>query len=258
MIIDMSKYKILILFFGGLLISSCSVSKKSLVNELKSLKEKNRALIKENDNLNKKLITLENALEESKNEIAPQININPILDVDVISTDVEVISTASQLSELENYFKQDAILSSKFESFKQGGIEKYLKVSYSDMQRVITEAKTYIGTKHVMGGISRSGIDCSGLLYVSFRANGITNVPRSSQDFARYGNIILNPNDINEGDLVFFTNTYRTSKLVSHVGICIGNGQFIHTSASKGVRISKINDPYYWREHFLFGTRIIN
>ena len=53
-------------------------------------------------------------------------------------------------------------------------------------------------------------------------------------------------------------NTYRTSKLVTHAGICIGNGEFIHTSSIKGVMISKINDPYYWRKYFLFGTRIIN
>ena len=247
----MNKYKILIIFVLGLVISSCSVSKKSLVNELKSLKEKNKGLIKENDNLNKKLITLENALEESKNEITPHININPTLDV-------EILSTVSQLSELENYFKQDAILSSKFESFKQAGVEQYLKVSYSDMQRIIKEAKTYIGTKYVMGGLSYSGIDCSGLLCVSFKANGITNVPRTAENFARYGNIILNPNKLQAGDLVFFTNTYRTSNLVTHAGICIGNGDFIHASSSKGVMISKINDPYYWRKKFLFGTRVIN
>jgi cell wall-associated NlpC family hydrolase len=126
------------------------------------------------------------------------------------------------------------------------------------MQRVIKEAKTYKGTRHVMGGLSHSGIDCSGLLYVSFQANGITNIPRTAQDFARYGSVILNVNEIKAGDLIFFTNTYRTSKLVTHAGICIGNGEFIHTSSSKGVMISKINDPYYWRKYFLFGTRIIN
>ena len=162
------------------------------------------------------------------------------------------------MTEFENYIKSDANLSSKFKSFKKGGVEQSLKVSYSDMQRVIKEAKTYKGTRHVMGGLSRSRIDCSGLLYVSFQANGITNIPRTAQDFARYGSVILNGNEIMAGDLVFFTNTYRTSKLVTHAGICIGNGEFIHTSSSKGVMISKINDPYYWRKHFLFGTRIIN
>ena len=231
--------------------SACNTSKKLLVNEIELLRKENNSLIKENTNLNKKIISLEVALEEKSNENAPLININPTIDV-------EVLSTVSQLSELESYLKSDAVLNSKFKSFKNNGIEKILRVSYSDMQRVIKEAKTYKGTRHVMGGLSHNGIDCSGLLFVSFKANGITNIPRTAEDFARYGSIIINTNELKAGDLVFFTNTYRTSKLVTHAGICIGNGEFIHTSSSKGVMISKINDPYYWRKKFLFATRIIN
>jgi len=231
--------------------SACNTSKKSLVNEMKLLKKENSSLIKENNNLNKKLISLEVALEETSNENTQLININPTIDV-------EVLSTVSQLSELESYLKLDAVLNSKFRSFKNGGIEKNLNVSYSNMQRVIATAKTYMGTSHLMGGTSKSGIDCSGLLYVSFKVNGITNIPRVSQEFARYGSIIINTNDIQVGDLVFFKNTYKTSRLVTHAGICIGNGEFIHTSSSKGVIISRINDPYYWRKKFLFATRVIN
>ena len=231
--------------------SACNTSKKSLVNEMKLLKKENSSLIKENNNLNKKLISLEVALEETSNENTQLININPTIDV-------EVLSTVSQLSELESYLKLDAVLNSKFRSFKNGGIEKNLNVSYSNMQRVIATAKTYMGTSHLMGGTSKSGIDCSGLLYVSFIVNGITNIPRVSQEFARYGSIIINTNDIQVGDLVFFKNTYKTSRLVTHAGICIGNGEFIHTSSSKGVIISRINDPYYWRKKFLFATRVIN
>ena len=230
--------------------SACNTSKKLLDNEVELLRNENNLLIKENTNLNKKLISLEVPLEESSNENTPLININPTL--------IEVSSTVSQLSELESYLKSDAVLKSKFKSFKNNGIEKTLRVSYSDMQRVIKEAKTYKGTRHVMGGLSHNGIDCSGLLFVSFKANGITNIPRTAEDFARYGSIIINTNELKAGDLVFFTNTYRTSKLVTHAGICIGNGEFIHTSSSKGVMISKINDPYYWRDKFLFGTRIVN
>ena len=231
--------------------SACSTSKKLLVKEVKLLKKENSFLIKENNNLNKKLISLEVALEEKSTENAPLINTNPTIDV-------EDLSTVSQISELESYLKSDAVLSSKFRSFRNGEIEKDLNVSYSTMQRVIATAKTYIGTSYSFGGTSKSGIDCSGLLYVSFKANGITNIPRIAQEFARYGSIIINTNELEKGDLVFFTNTYRTSKLVTHAGICIGNGDFIHTSSSKGVMISKINDPYYWRDKFLFGTRIVN
>ena len=119
--------------------SACNTSKKLLVNEIELLRKENNSLIKENTNLNKKIISLEVALEEKSNENAPLININPTIDV-------EVLSTVSQIIELESYLKSDAVLSSKFRSFKNGGIEKDLNVSYSTMQRVIATAKTYIGT----------------------------------------------------------------------------------------------------------------
>jgi hypothetical protein len=235
-----------------------------LVNEVELLRNENNLLIKENTNLNKKLISLELAFDELSNENAQPININPTIDLEVISNTSQLselesyLKPDSQLSELESYLKSDAVLNSKFRTFKNGGIEKYLNVSYSIMQRVITTAKTYLGTSYLFGGTNKSGIDCSGLLYVSFKANGITNIPRVAQEFSRFGSIIINTNDIKAGDLVFFTNTYTTSKLVTHAGLCIGNGEFIHASSSKGVMVSRVNDPYYWRKKFLFATRIIN
>ena len=87
--------------------------------------------------------------------------------------------------------------------------------------------------------------------------NNVNNIPRTAQDFARYGTIILDLNNLKRGDLVFFTNTYSTSKFITHAGICLGNGEFIHTSSSKGVIISKLNDPYYWKKKFVYGTRIL-
>ena len=113
-------------------LSACNTSKKSLVIEIKLLKKENNFLIKENNNLNKKLISLEFALEESSNENTPLINTNTL--------DLEMLSTVSQLSELESYLKSDAVLSSNFRSFKNGGIEKNLNISYSNMQKVITTA----------------------------------------------------------------------------------------------------------------------
>ena len=249
----MNKSKIVIVSLVSVLMVSCVNSAKLAKVELLELTKENEFLKQENNSLKEQIIALDNALTESEKDEEVVFNLSP-----TINLNKEVLSINSQLNELEDYLKKDAVLNSKFSSFKQGGIEKNLKVTYSDMQRVIKEAKTYKGTRHVMGGLSHSGIDCSGLLYVSFQANGITNIPRTAQDFARYGSVILNTNDIKAGDLVFFTNTYRTSKLVTHAGICIGDGEFIHTSSSKGVMISKINDPYYWRKYFLFGTRIIN
>ena len=251
-----SRYFIYFLF-SVILISSCRSSKKTISqndNKDEQLKTKIADLNLENEklkeviiSLNNKITTLETEKDISAKDIIPQLEIESI----------ETISI-SQIEDFEKFIYNNSALSSKYNKFKKGGIEGYLNVSYTDMNKVISHAKTYLGTPHVMGGLTKSGIDCSGLLYVSFNSAGIKTVPRIAQDFARLGYVIMNINDLKKGDLVFFTGTYSTSKLITHAGICTGNGSFIHTSSSKGVIISKINDPYYWREKFLFGTRIIN
>ena len=78
---------------------------------------------------------------------------------------------------------------------------------------------------------------------------------RTAQDLARYGKLELNQDKLKRGDLIFFTDTYRTDNLVTHAGIVLGNGKFIHTSSSKGVMISSYTGPGYWSQHFIFGTQ---
>ena len=237
--------------FSVILISSCRSSKKTMSqkdNMDEQLKTKINELNLENQNLKEVIKGLENKIailekekENTIKEIIPQLEIES----------VETISI-SQIEDFEKFIYNNSALSSKYNKFKKGGIEGYLNVSYTDMDKVISHAKTYLGSPHVMGGLTKSGIDCSGLLYVSFKYAGIKNIPRIAQDFARIGYVIMNINDLKKGDLVFFTGTYSTSKLITHAGICTGNGSFIHTSSSKGVIISKINDPYYWREIFVW------
>ena len=171
----MNKNILVLIALGSLILMSCGVSKKSLNNEIELLKVKTNNLEDENKELRNKLLYFKNALEKYDNESVPKVNINP-----TIESAPEISSANSQLKELEKFIQNDANLSAKFKVFKQGGLEKYLKISYSAMQRVIAEAKTYKGTRHAMGGLSRTGIDCSGLLYVSFQANGVTNIPRTA------------------------------------------------------------------------------
>ena len=250
----MRRINICFLVAGLFILSACGGSKSMLIS---ALKKENKALVEKNKKLNNRISELETALDEVDNR-SNNIRFTPPPSPTPDVTTTKNNNNRSQLSDLEAYLRaNDRLTSSRFQSFKKGGIEKRLNVSYADMQRVIKTAKTYMGTPHSMGGLTHRGIDCSGLLYVSFQANGITNIPRIAQEFARYGDIILNMNDIQAGDLVFFTRTTNANKLVTHVGICVGNGEFIHTSSSKGVKIDKINNPY-WRKHYLFGTRIIN
>ena len=145
-------------------------------------------------------------------------------------------------------------LGDKYEIFYNGGIQLDMEVDDLNYDKLINYAKSFLGTPHRTGGLSKSGIDCSGLLYVSFQNQGFES-PRTAQDFGRYGTIIVKKNQLKKGDLVFFTGTTSTSKLISHVGIFLGDNKFIHTSSSKGVTISDINNKY-WSDKFIFGTRL--
>ncbi|NJO91560.1 MAG: C40 family peptidase [Chloroflexia bacterium] len=107
-----------------------------------------------------------------------------------------------------------------------------------------------------MGGLTKNGIDCSGLVMVAHQQNNI-NLPHDGNEQARFGKIILEKEKLKRGDLVFFHSTYNTSKLVTHSGIYLGDNEFIHVSSKKGAGIAGI-DSDYWSSHYLFGTRLDN
>jgi hypothetical protein len=142
----------------------------------------------------------------------------------------------------------------KLKDFEKGGIEKTLPLTNVKINDLIDTAKSYLGTPHCMGGTSHQCIDCSGLLFVTFKSFAVA-VPHNSQEIARYGKIIPFADSLKRGDLVFFVKTYNTSKVITHAGIYLGNGDFIHTSASHGVVISNLSSDYY-KTHFIFGTRV--
>lgn len=137
--------------------------------------------------------------------------------------------------------------------FEMEGIER-LPEDTIHLERVVRQARSYLGTKHQMGGLSRSGIDCSGLVKVSFAETGLA-LPHSANEQARYGKIIPDMEGLQAGDMVFFCKSYQTRNPITHSGIYIGEGEFIHASFSAGVVITSLRNVY-WNERFLFGTRL--
>ncbi|HZG71652.1 MAG TPA: C40 family peptidase [Chondromyces sp.] len=114
---------------------------------------------------------------------------------------------------------------------------------------IIAEAKKHIGTPYKWGGVTPSGFDCSGFVLYTHKQNGI-NLPRTAAQMYQQGTSIKKA-QLLPGDLVFFS-TYK--KGASHVGIYIGDNEFIH-SASKGVRVDKLSNSYY-QPRYLGAKRI--
>lgn len=141
-------------------------------------------------------------------------------------------------------------------SFLDSDVEKSLDTREATPEMIIQTARGYLGVPHCMGGSTGKCMDCSGLLVRVFATHGIQ-LPHNSEEQARYGKIIGDGSRLKTGDLVFFIRTYRTKQFITHSGIYTGDGLFIHTSSSKGVIITSINDPW-WRKRYIFGTRIFD
>ncbi len=123
-------------------------------------------------------------------------------------------------------------------------------------QDIEWNAKRFLGTKYVWGATGPSKFDCSGFTQWVFRDVGIK-IPRVSRDQAKVGKYV-NFEDLKRGDMVFFDTKKHRSGKVTHVGIYLGNGNFIHASSgAKKVVIYNFDEKPYYKERFLWGRRVV-
>lgn len=113
------------------------------------------------------------------------------------------------------------------------------------VDHLVENATDNIGVKYKAGGTTKSGFDCSGLVFTSFESENIK-LPRSSYEQSKIGKII-NIDDAQKGDLIFFKT--NKSKQINHVGLITevksDEIKFVHSSTSKGVIISSTKESYY-------------
>jgi len=115
-------------------------------------------------------------------------------------------------------------------------------VDSSGLHPFVRVASRYAGTPYVWGGESARGFDCSGFIIRVMRDLGYKALPHSAAEQFRYGIPVAKQN-LRPGDLVFFANTYKPG--ISHVGIYLGRGRFIHAaSTSKGTITSTLSGSY--------------
>jgi len=116
-------------------------------------------------------------------------------------------------------------------------------------------ARSLLGKDYKYGANGPYQYDCSSFTKYVFSRQGIT-IPRISRDQARIGEFIKAEN-LQKGDLIFFDS--KKSSNVSHVGIYLERGYFIHASSSKDqVTISNLYASNYYQQHFKWGRRVTN
>lgn len=139
-----------------------------------------------------------------------------------------------------------------YRALARASVQLGMDIGPKDNHRLYLTAAEWIGTPYRSGGHTKRGTDCSGLTGEIYRKVYRVRLPRSTGEqlaacrkVARRG--------LKEGDLVFFHNG-KSRKKVTHVGIYLKDGKFVHASTSRGVIVSSL-DENYWRRCWMRGGR---
>ncbi len=131
------------------------------------------------------------------------------------------------------------------------------EASFNFADRIINTALEYSGVRYKYGGTTKDGLDCSGLMMISFGEHDY-NLPRSSSQMAEEGKKVK-LNEVAKGDLLFFC-TGRRNRKINHVGLVVTTEgdeiKFIHSSTSRGVIVSSLREGY-WNSAFVKATRVL-
>jgi len=150
-----------------------------------------------------------------------------------------------------------SVAPSKEDSRTRAPRKRKERTTLSPADNIINTALTFSGTRYKYGGTTKKGMDCSGLLYVSFGEHDVQ-LPRVSYHMAEKGKRIR-INKVEKGDLLFFKTKKRATR-INHVGMVVSIDddeiKFIHASSSRGVIVSSLREGY-WNNAFVKATRVL-
>jgi hypothetical protein len=131
------------------------------------------------------------------------------------------------------------------------GLEEERKDNFA----LYKEAASWLKTPHVEGGLTRNGIDCSGLTYLVYKNVYGKTLERSSANMMKKNCRKIRKRKLKEGDLVFFNTSGKRRSEINHVGIYLKDNKFVHASTSKGVMINTLAENYY-QKTWVCGGRV--
>ena len=201
-------------------------------------------------NSNKQAAAPENTTSTSKKQVQflDEISVTPAPTAKVEVKDEPEVKKESTTSKNNTNYPTYGVAT------KQTAIENAtdLQLKYSIMLNtevellqnttLLAKMDEWYGTRYRMGGTTKKGVDCSALVQAIFLGAYAVSLPRTAREQYQVSRRISRT-ELKEGDLLFF----NTTGGISHVGIYLQNNKFIHASASKGVTISDLFDPYYVR-----------
>lgn len=138
-----------------------------------------------------------------------------------------------------------------------GGGTNSIRARQIKIDALLQTARSYYGVPYRTGGVSHSGMDCSGFTQTSFNAIGVK-LPRVSRDQATVGTPVRKA-ELQPGDLVFFAT--GTPGRINHVGIVTDSSnpndvRFIHASSSRGIMETTLN-MNYWTRNYIKARRVV-
>ena len=128
-----------------------------------------------------------------------------------------------------------------------------IELSEGDNRKLYEEVESWLGTPYRYGGNTRKGVDCSGFVVNVYQNVYGIKLQRSSELIFKKNCKKIKKSQLREGDLVFFKS--GKAKRINHSGIYLKNGKFAHTSSSRGVMISSLEEEYYKR-NFIHAGRV--